>query len=90
MTRLLSPKTKIKVWAVQTVFNTNHEHVPIPQHVSFDNLPVVYHGPFESEDAAKDWMINSYPDGDTDVEDQFYGEFEVEEDWLNDPDGLFS
>ena len=80
----------IKVWAVKTVFNTDHENKPIPESVDFDDLPVVYHGPFESVEAARDWMINVYPDGDEDVEEQFYGEFEVEESWLNDPNSLFS
>ncbi len=80
----------MKVWAVKTVFNTDHEHKPVPDGVAFDDLPTVYHGPFESEEAAKDWVYNVYPDGDTDVEDQFYGEYEVEEAWLNDPNSLFS
>lgn len=80
----------IKVWAVKTVFNTDENNMPIDDSVAFENLPVVYHGPFKTIEAARDWLINSYPDDDTDVEEQYYGEFEVEEKWLNDPDSLFS
>lgn len=79
----------ITVPAVKTIFNTDHENKPIPESVDFDDLPIVYHGPFDSVDAAKDWMYNVYPDDCDDIEDQFYGEFEVEVEWLNDPDSLF-
>lgn len=83
-------KTLSKVIAVQTIFNTNENNVPIPQSVAFHHLPMVYHGPFKSLEAAKNWMFNVYPEDDETVEEQFYGEFDVDKRWLNDPNKLFS
>lgn len=80
----------MKVFAVKTLFNTDENNVPVPDDMAEDDLPTTYHGPFESIEAAENWMNNVYPDGDTDVYDQFCGEYEVEESWLNDPNSLFS
>ena len=75
----------MKVIAVKTVYNTDANNEPVPEGVPFDELPCVYHGPFDSIADAKHWVDYVYPDGDTDVEDQFVDEYEVEEEWLNDP-----
>lgn len=79
----------MKVYAVQTLYNTDEEGNRIPDDVPEEELPTTYAGPFKSQEEAEYWMNNVYPDGDEDVYDQFAGEFEVEEAWLNDPASLF-
>ena len=80
----------MKVFAVKTIFNTYEDNQPVPDDVPEDEMPTVYHGPFESLEAAKNWQENVYPDDDTDVYEQYYGEFEIKELWLNDPESLYS
>lgn len=76
--------------AVKTYYVTDAEGSPVPEDVSMEDLPITYHGPFASLEAAIHWMETVWPDGDTDVYDQIADDFDVSPEDLNDPNGLFA
>lgn len=75
----------MKVIAVKTMYLTDENNDPVPEDTEEDELPCVYHGPFDSLAAAEHWVYYVYPDGDEDVHEQKAGWFDIDEDWLNDP-----
>lgn len=78
----------MKAIVVKTIYHTDESNNPIPEDVPYDQLPVVYHGPFSSFEEAERWMRDIYPDGDEDVYDQFADEFDINPSWLNDPTSI--
>lgn len=78
----------MKVIAVKTIYLTDENNNPVPEGVPADEMPTVYHGPFDSFEEAELWMRDIYPDDDQDVYDQFAAEFDINPSWLNDPTSI--
>lgn len=65
-------------WFVESVYNTDPEGKPVPEE-DWSNRTL--HGPFPGEEAARHFMEEVWPDGDTDLKEQVRG-------LLNPPDTL--
>lgn len=78
-------------FAVKTIYNTEADGSPVPDDVPEDEMPCTYHGPFDSLTEAISWMENDYPDGDTDVYEQYADDYpdKVFNGYLNDPRSIF-
>lgn len=75
--------------AVKTYYNTEADGSIVPDDVPLEEMPITYHGPFDSMTEAISWMENDYPDGDTDVYEQIADEFDIPMEWLNDPASIY-
>lgn len=75
---------------VKTYYNTEADGRRVPEDVPMEEMPITYHGPFDSISDAVDWMENEYPDDDTDVYEQIADDFDIPEDadYINDPDSI--
>lgn len=78
-------------FAVETIYNTEADGTPVPEDVDEDDMPRTFHGPFDTLEAAVSWIENDYPDGDTDVYEQYADDYpdEVFNGFLNDPKSIF-
>lgn len=78
-------------FAVETIYNTEADGSPVPEDVPEDEMPRTFHGPFDTLEEAISWMENDYPDGDTDVYEQYANDYpdEVFNGYLNDPKSIF-
>lgn len=76
-------------FAVKTYYNTEADGRPVPEDTPLEEMPITFHGPFDSITAAISWMENDYPEGDTDVFDQVADDFDVPAEWLNDPQSIY-
>lgn len=74
---------------VKTYFNTEADGSPIHDSVPLKDLPVTYHGPFDTIPDAEMFMNNVWPDDDTEVYEQIADEFKrIPMSWVNDPSVL--
>lgn len=62
---------------VKTYYSTDENGKPVPSDVPLEEMPITYHGPFDSISDAIGWMENEWPDGDTDVYDQAAGDYRL-------------
>lgn len=80
-------------YVVVTIYNTDEHGAPVPEDVPEDDMPRTLVGPFESAGEARHWMDYVYPDGDTDVHEQFYEPYEPADKhagYINHPDSITS
>lgn len=77
-------------WIVKTIFN-NDDNGRLPADTPEEDLPHVFHGPFETKEDAINWIDYVYPQDEMDVEEQYVvPENSVPDDYLiNDPESLF-
>lgn len=71
--------------AVKTYYNTQANGERVPEDCPLEDMPITYHGPFDSMTAAVSWMENDYPDDDTDLYEQIADDFDIPRAWLNSP-----
>lgn len=76
-------------FAVKTIYCTNADGSPYEGDLDEDLMPTTYHGPFDDLSQAISWMENDYPDDDTDVYEQYAADYDIPDDWLNDPASIF-
>lgn len=62
---------------VKTYYNTDAEGNLVPEHIPLEEMPITYHGPFDSMSDAVSWMENDWPDNDTDVHEQIADDFDL-------------
>lgn len=75
---------------VKTYYNTEADGKPVPDDVGMEDMPITYHGPFDTITDAISWMENDYPDGDTDVFEQVADDFDLPRGtFINDPKSIF-
>lgn len=75
--------------AVKTIYNTEADGSEVPDDVVEEDMPCTYHGPFKNMDEAVHFMNEVWPDNDTDIYEQYADEYDIPEEWLNDPKSLF-
>lgn len=74
---------------VKTYYNTEADGTPVPEDVPVEEMPITYHGPFDTITEAISWMENDYPDGDTDVYEQIADDFDLDpEVFINLPNSI--
>jgi len=60
----------VEDWFVETIYNTDADGNPVPED-DWSNRTL--HGPFRGEEAARYFMEEVWPDGDTDIREQIRG-----------------
>lgn len=75
---------------VKTYYNTDENNDPVPEDVELEDMPITYHGPFETMLDAIVWMREIYPDDDTDVYEQIADDFDLPDGtYINGPDTIY-
>jgi len=78
------------MYLVKTYYNTEADGSPVPEDVPMEEMPITYHGPFDSMTDAVSWMENEWPDGDTDVYEQIADDFDLPDGTpINDPASIW-
>lgn len=74
---------------VKTYYNTDADGRVVPEGVPMEDMPITYHGPFDTLDDAVSWMENEWPEDDTDVYEQFADDFDLPRGTpVNDPESI--
>jgi hypothetical protein len=76
--RMMAELEAAQPWVVETTFNTDPEGKPVEE---WDDSNRTLHGPFATEEEARHFSEEVWPDGDTDVREQVWFQ-------LNSPESL--